>query len=152
MAPLPTTEDDITAAADAALQAYTDYAATPATGVQGPAGPQGATGPKGDTGPAGPQGDTGVAGPAGTGVAGPKGDTGVAGPKGDKGDTGINLTLSKELYDANLCVLGVSGTWIISRKLFFKNQTSRRLAFGDKIASRLAIISTSVLISTSMYA
>ena len=75
-----------------------------ATGIQGPAGPQGkqgVQGPQGNVGPQGPKGDkgdTGPQGPAGdtgaTGPQGPKGDTGAtgpqgpAGPKGDKGDIG----------------------------------------------------------------
>ena len=57
-----------------------------ATGIQGPAGPQGkqgVQGPQGNVGPQGPKGDTGA-----TGAQGPKGDTGATGPQGPKGDTG----------------------------------------------------------------
>ena len=62
-----------------------EYVSTevPATGAQGPVGPQG---PKGDTGAQGPKGDTGATGA--TGSQGPKGDTGAQGPKGDTGAQG----------------------------------------------------------------
>lgn len=75
-----------------------------ATGIQGPAGPQGPEGATGSQGPVGPQGATGSAGPQGAegatgsqgvpgatgsvGPAGPEGATGSAGPQGPEGATG----------------------------------------------------------------
>jgi hypothetical protein len=56
------------------------------TGIQGPAGPVGATGPQGNGGPAGPVGNTGPRGA--TGAAGPTGPIGATGPAGPAGATG----------------------------------------------------------------
>ncbi|MFT3774177.1 MAG: hypothetical protein QM820_53115 [Minicystis sp.] len=61
----------------------------PATGLVGPAGPQGAQGPQGATGPQGSQGPAGATGPQGPqGPAGPVGPTGAAGAQGPVGPQG----------------------------------------------------------------
>lgn len=61
-----------------------------ASGVQGPAGPQGEKGDTGPQGPKGAKGDTGETGPQG-----PKGATGSAGADG-KSITAIELTTNAE--------------------------------------------------------
>jgi len=61
----------------------------PVGGIQGPAGPIGATGPQGAAGPTGSQGQPGATGPAGpAGIAGPPGAQGNPGPPGLTGDAG----------------------------------------------------------------
>lgn len=60
-----------------------DGAAIEATGIPGPAGPQGEQGPPGPQGDPGPQGLQGEQGPAGE-----KGDPGIPGPKGEPGESG----------------------------------------------------------------
>ncbi len=66
----------------------------PATGLQGPAGAEGAVGPTGPGGPAGANGAAGPTGPAGAqGPAGPVGPQGIQGIQGPAGAQGIQGTI-----------------------------------------------------------
>lgn len=76
-----------------------------ASGVQGPAGPQGE---KGDTGPQGPKGDKGDTGE--TGPQGPAGQTGATGPQGPAGVDGKSITAIELTTNAEGAVTGGTAT------------------------------------------